>query len=108
MEFHEVADPGAYHWRRGVFGIEEPDEDLPRVAAEKMDWILVPGVLFGKSGERIGMGRGFYDRFLKEAVNAVKVGVAYEFQVKPNLPQENWDARMDWVVTAWEVIQVRA
>lgn len=80
------------------FGIPEPTgkvfDDL-----EKVDMIVVPGVAFDRKNNRMGRGRGFYDRLLKSTPNAVKVGVAFDFQIFDSIPVESFDVPMDVVVS---------
>ncbi len=80
------------------FGIGEPTgpkwTDLAAV-----DLIVVPGVAFDRQGNRMGRGRGFYDRMLKSTPNAVKIGVAYDFQILDAIPVEPHDVPMDAVIT---------
>ena len=80
------------------FGIGEPTgpewTDLDAV-----ELIVVPGVAFDTQGNRMGRGRGFYDRLLKSTPNAVKIGVAYDFQMMDVIPVEPHDVKMDRVIT---------
>ena len=80
------------------FGIGEPTgpewTDLGAV-----ELIVVPGVAFDSEGNRMGRGRGFYDRLLKSTPNAMKVGVAYDFQLLDKIPVEPHDVPMDSVIT---------
>ena len=61
--------------------------------------IVVPGVAFDRSRNRMGRGRGFYDRLLKSTPNAIKVGVAFDFQIFDTIPVEPFDVPMDIVVS---------
>ncbi len=80
------------------FGIGEPTgpefTDLERV-----EMIIVPGVAFDRTGNRMGRGRGFYDRLLKSTPRAFKVGVAFNFQMVDRVPTEDFDVPMDAVLT---------
>jgi 5-formyltetrahydrofolate cyclo-ligase len=86
-------------WRPGAFGIEEPPSHHPVVDPGTLDVIFVPGAAFGEQGERAGMGAGFYDRFLPKAHKALRVALAFDFQLLPKLDQQPWDQRMDWIWT---------
>lgn len=67
--------------------------------------VLVPGVAFDISGRRVGRGRGHYDSLLSsEKHKAVKLGLAYEFQVFDNVPAGGNDINMDLVVTEDRII----
>lgn len=95
-------------WALGIYGLLEPRHELPGLRAEEIDLLIIPGVVFGKKGERIGRGVGFYDRFLNEARGALRVAFAYDFQLLPDVPQESWDAPVDWIITDQRVIETHA
>lgn len=81
----------------GSFLIEEPQgEDI--IDSSEIEMIVVPGVAYDKSRNRLGRGKGFYDRLLS-TTPAVKIGVGYEFQVVDQLPVEPHDVKMDIVIT---------
>ena len=80
------------------FGIGEPTgEEWKDLGAVEL--IVVPGVAFDRQNNRMGRGRGFYDRLLKSTPNAVKVGVAYDFQLLDTIPVEPHDVKMNRVIT---------
>jgi 5-formyltetrahydrofolate cyclo-ligase len=60
---------------------------------------LVPGVAFDARGVRLGRGVGWYDRALGRYPRGIRIGLAYEFQVVPSLPEAPWDVRMHAIVT---------
>jgi 5-formyltetrahydrofolate cyclo-ligase len=65
---------------------------------DKFDLILVPGMAFDLSGNRLGRGQGFYDRILAE-VSGIKCGVCHNFQLLENIPTEPHDAQVDFIFT---------
>ena len=65
---------------------------------------LVPGLAFDARGVRLGRGAGCYDRGLARHPHAARIGLAYEMQVVPALPEAAWDVRMDAVVTEARVL----
>ena len=67
----------------------------------KIDLILVPGVAFDKSGNRLGRGKGYYDKVLKQT-EAYKLGVCFDFQLVERVPVEPHDVKMDRVVASGE------
>lgn len=80
------------------FGIGEPTgEEWTDLAAVEL--IAVPGVAFDREGNRMGRGRGFYDRLLKSTPNATKIGLAYDFQMMDAIPTEPHDVKMNLVIT---------
>jgi len=87
-------------------GILEPIEALP-IKQSTIDVVIVPGIAFDMKGNRLGFGKGFYDRFLKRATHAVKIGLAFDFQIIDSIPSEPHDVRMDFVVTPTASIRPR-
>jgi 5-formyltetrahydrofolate cyclo-ligase len=88
----------------GAFGISEPSGGRMR-SARQMDLVFVPLVGFDPAGHRIGMGRGFYDRFLAHRGRMhhwrrpLLVGIAYDAQCVPLLPTSGHDVPLDAIVT---------
>ncbi len=80
------------------FGILEPVGPLFS-DYEKIDLIIVPGVAFDSHNNRMGRGRGFYDRLLKSTPNAYKVGVGFSFQMFDEIPVEDFDVPMNAVIS---------
>lgn len=83
-------------WTKGAFGIMEPDAkpyDGP------IDFILVPGVAFDGHNNRLGRGRGYYDRFLADHIDAFRLGICFDYQKIPNVPVEHFDLAMHSLVT---------
>lgn len=82
-------------------GIEEPDptqsEDLPP-GGEHL--VFTPAVAVDTDGHRLGMGRGYYDRFFADNPNCIRIGLVYQVQIaKVALPTDRWDQQLDWIVT---------
>jgi 5-formyltetrahydrofolate cyclo-ligase len=82
----------------GRFGVSEPLVELEEIPLHKFDLILVPGLAFDLSGNRLGRGKGFYDRILS-AASGIKCGVGYDFQLVENVPAESHDAKVDFIFT---------
>ena len=85
---------------RGKFGIPEPVSGTYR---GKPELIIVPGVAFDKKCNRLGRGKGFYDRFLHRLKRVKSIGLAYDKQVVPHIPTNHLDRQLDIVVTQTEV-----
>lgn len=84
--------------KEGSFGILEPQGTEPCPAGE-IDLMVVPGVAFTIKGERLGRGKGFYDKYLsRKGFRAFCIGVCYAHQLLDNLPTEPHDRRMDTVI----------
>ena len=72
---------------KGSYGVYQPHPDnIRRVDLNQLDLLLVPGVAFDKAGNRLGHGKGYYDRFLKKVPYTYSLGLSYEFQVLERLP----------------------
>ena len=82
----------------GKFGVREPAANCADVPLDQFDLVLVPGLAFDLQGNRLGRGRGFYDRLL-EKISGVKCGVGYDFQLLPSLPIEANDLKVDFIFT---------
>ncbi len=85
----------------GVLGILEPDPSKAKKAeAAEAECVVVPGLAFDQKFGRLGRGAGLYDRFLASlSPSAFKVGLAFSFQVFPDIPQEEHDHPLDAVLT---------
>ena len=80
----------------GDFNILEPQNE-PYTG--DYDLIVVPGVAFDHNGNRIGRGRGYYDRFLCKHLNVKRIGICFDFQMVDEVPTEPNDIRMDEVIS---------
>lgn len=88
----------------GAFHIEEPQGD-DTVDVAEMEMIVVPGIAFDRNGNRVGRGKGFYDRLLS-ITKAHKVGVGYDFQYVEEIEADEHDVRMDVVITQSRMIRI--
>ena len=81
----------------GAFGIMEPTGE-PFTSLAEIDLAVVPGMAFDTRGNRLGRGKGYYDRFLSQLPQATKVGLCFPFQKFPGVPTDENDVRMDLVI----------
>lgn len=88
------------------FGIPEPGGDSSEVHPGDLDLVLVPCVAVDRTGNRIGMGAGYYDRAfdLPDEVRPEMIAVAFDFQVLPRIERSEWDVPVDAIVTESKVI----
>ncbi len=78
------------------FGMLEPSLHSKAVVP---DFMLVPLLAFDNKNNRLGYGRGFYDRFLKIKKKIITIGVAFSFQKYNKLPISNLDIKLDYILT---------
>ena len=89
----------------GSIGILEPmvTNDSESVESE-IDLIVVPGVAFDRQHNRMGRGRGFYDRLLS-TLHVPTIGICFDFQLLAEIPTEPFDKKMDLIITENEIIE---
>ena len=84
----------------GKYGVRMPDASgAKRVAADEINLIVVPGLCFDRQGSRLGFGAGYYDRYLPTAPRAVRLGLAWSFQLVEKVPTTEFDVAMDFLLT---------
>jgi 5-formyltetrahydrofolate cyclo-ligase len=90
--------------QRGKHGILEPlASDVADFA--KLDVVVMPGLAFDARGNRLGRGAGVFDRMSREAVRAVKIGLAFDVQIVREVPAEPHDVVLDIIVTETKLIR---
>lgn len=91
----------------GYCGILEPKNEIlvtKRTNPKTIDLVVVPGSVFDERGGRFGYGGGYYDRFLNEIPDAVRIGLAFEIQIVQRAPIKEHDELLDYIVTEKRVI----
>ena len=95
-----AAVPGPDGWEVGQYGIRTPIPARSElVPPEALDLVLVPCTAFDAGCYRVGMGKGYYDRYLPRCTNAAKIGIAFEVQKVPCAAVDEHDQRLDAYVT---------
>ena len=90
----------------GSFQIEEPTGD-DTTDINDIELIIVPAVAYDRQGNRVGRGKGYYDRLLTGS-KATKIGVGYDFQlIEEGIDTDPHDVRMDVVITESHHIVIR-
>jgi 5-formyltetrahydrofolate cyclo-ligase len=86
--------------RRGRFGILEPCGTHCVIHPQEIDCIAIPGIAFDTRGGRLGFGKGYYDRFLRQVpATTYRCGLAFGIQMVPCVPQAPHDICMHGIVT---------
>lgn len=94
-----------FHLEPRTYGISEPVPGLPEVRPEDIDAILMPGSAFDRSGGRLGYGGGYYDTFLQQAPQAVRIAACFAAQIVDDVPMDEHDLRVDCLVTEQGVLR---
>jgi 5-formyltetrahydrofolate cyclo-ligase len=112
LSYPKVEDEGLVFcqtrsFHKSPFGFLEPQEPAQRVDIQKLAGVIVPGLVFDRQGHRLGRGKGYYDKTLKN-FNGIKVGYCFAVQLsQQQLKTEPHDVQMDYVVTEQFVICCR-
>ena len=95
-----AAVPGPDGWETGLYGIRTPVlERSVLLKPEQLDLVLVPCTAFDADCFRVGMGKGYYDRYLPRCTKAAKIGIALEVQRVAHAAVDEHDQRLDAFVT---------
>lgn len=88
------------------YGIKEPVVSKPAVDPEDIDIVVLPAVAYNEEGTRLGMGGGFYDRFIGafDSAGPYLLGICYEFQICSEVPTESQDITADFIAVIPEEI----
>lgn len=76
----------------------EPADHCPVTDHGKLQGLLIPGLAFDVNGQRLGRGKGYYDRFLK-TFTGKRVGVIHSSRLLTSLPADDWDQRVQWIAS---------
>lgn len=95
-----------------TIGLLEPVDEVRRdtrrdVSPEDVDLFLVPGLGFSVTGDRIGYGKGYYDRLLGRDLSGIRCGLAFQCQILDELPTDSSDVRMDLIVSETGLVYSR-
>ena len=105
LEVCEITDMDQ-EFELGSYDIREPSRQNSKLVSPSMiDAVIAPGLAFDRSGGRIGFGGGYFDWLFKQLPDeALRLGVAYEFQVVDSIPQDSWDERVQTIFTENDTI----
>ncbi len=105
IQFTRVENYISEKWEVSSLGFKHPSS-VQAVGADEITFMLVPGLGFSSRGERLGRGKGFYDRYLQN-FKGLKVGVCFDCQWNEgHLPTDSWDIGMDYIVTETKCVKI--
>ena len=91
---------------KNKYGILEPPK-TNYIDSPNIDAVIFPGVVFDYKGNRIGYGKGYYDRYVSSlGYNVKKIGVCYDFQIVKNIDADAHDMPMDMIITEKRLINI--
>jgi len=91
-------------FKKGKYGIYE--NFMSNTYIDKFDLLIVPGIAFDIKGNRIGYGKGYYDRFLSFDRAKCIMGLAYETQIVYNISKNEHDIPVDMIITEQRIIRI--
>ncbi len=90
--------------RKTFFGIMEP-YPVQQVSLDNIDLVVAPGVAFDKDHNRVGFGKGYYDRFLAKLLPGIpKIALAFDLQIVEPFKAEETDVRMTKIITESRIL----
>ncbi len=106
LDFHRIHN--LEQLKVGKFGVLEPQSHLFKVdieqGLEQIDLFILPGLAFDKTGNRVGYGKGYYDRALINVPEIKKVGLCYSFQILDSVPADLNDQKVGTIVTEQGIV----
>lgn len=89
-------------YKASTLGVKEPiNTDI--VNHQIADIIIVPGIAFDRKMNRLGRGKGYYDKFLSQT-KATKIGICFDFQLLDSIPCNDHDIKMDIIISENDLI----
>ena len=123
MKFYQLDNHRPYQDQisAGSYGILEPATLLPCLEVQQLPestLVLVPALALSLQGQRLGKGKGFYDRYLHEIMKGrqarehqvsgpIFIGIAHSCHIVETLPTEEHDVPMDYILTPEGVLATR-
>lgn len=92
------------HFEKGPLGLRNLPAGYEVTSPESLDLVLIPGLAVSQEGIRLGMGAGYYDRYLTRVPFEKRVAALWDFQVIPDIPSEPFDQKIAKIVTDKSVI----
>lgn len=90
----------------GAYGIREPGSNFPKAFYTQKSICIVPALAFDAQGNRLGYGKGYYDRFLSDFCG-LSIGITFDELKCPALPIESTDISVDIIITDKESVKIK-
>ncbi|WP_304353260.1 5-formyltetrahydrofolate cyclo-ligase [Brachyspira innocens] len=90
--------------RNTKFGNGEPFEYCKDCNIDEVSMFIIPALVFDEKCNRLGFGKGYYDNILKRNRNALRIGLAYDYQILPSVPKDDNDEILDIIISESKVI----
>ena len=85
----------------GILTVRKEEQSI--IPADEVDFVVVPGAAFSPKGERLGLGGGYYDRYLMEkAPQAYRAALTFDGQVVASVPMEAHDAKVNLILDVYK------
>ena len=91
--------------RNTKFGNGEPFDYCKNASIKEISMFIIPALAFDEYCNRLGFGKGYYHNILKLNKKALRIGLAYDYQILPNLPKDNNDEMLDIIISENKVIK---
>lgn len=105
LTLHKIS--GFQDLMEGNHNLMEPASETKILSPSKVDLAIIPGIAFDKKGNRIGYGKGYYDR-LNKKLKCNKISLAYNFQIIDNIPAQAHDTPIDIIITENQIIHINS
>lgn len=90
--------------RNTKFGCGEPFEYCKDCSINEVSMFIIPALAFDEKCSRLGFGSGYYDNILKLNKNALRIGLAYDYQILPSIPKDDNDEILDIIISENKII----
>ncbi|OEJ14410.1 5-formyltetrahydrofolate cyclo-ligase [Brachyspira hampsonii] len=90
--------------RNTKFGCGEPFEYCKDCNIDEISMFIIPALVFDEKCNRLGFGRGYYDNILRINKSALRIGLAYDYQILPSIPKDDNDEILDIIISESKVI----
>lgn len=97
MKFYKIASYDDLE--AGDFGIQEPKAECDEVTVSEKSIVIMPGVAFDRKGNRIGYGKGYYDKYFSQYPEVYKIAIAFSMQTVDEIPADEFDIKANCVIT---------